>query len=118
MQTDNNNPTPHDPASLSDLFNREKEAAWQECRSELHIPSAGYSAELGRKISDIAFFMGYQHGYFTAFNSESVTRLEVASTAMQGLLAGGYMPEHNDIPAEAIRLADRLISQLSKPSDK
>lgn len=65
---------------------------------------------------------GYSNGYMAGYNNGyraggagkriDTLRLRVATAAMQGLLAGGYLAEHSDTAAEAVRQADALIAKL------
>lgn len=84
---------------------------------EKRLNAKSYTAEIVSEAYDTAFRQAYVLGVGQAYARGNITRLEVATSAMQGLLSSGYMPEHGDIPAEAVRLADRLIDEISKPRE-
>jgi hypothetical protein len=60
---------------------------------------------------------------FVATGTNGLTKREhFAGLAMQGLLAGGYCIDDsqnrlNDVPSEAINLADALLKQLEQDND-
>ena len=60
---------------------------------------------------------------YLAVESKGLTKREhFAGLAMQGLLAGGYCIDDsqnrlNDVPSEAINLADALLKQLEQDNE-
>lgn len=57
---------------------------------------------------------GYRSGIRNTERKLDARRLMVATAAMQGLLAGGYLAEHSDTAAEAVRQADALLAKLGE----
>ena len=66
------------------------------------------------------YMSGYSNGYRVGAVGERIKnlrlkklRLTVATAAMQGLLAGGYLADHSDTAAEAVRQADALLTKIT-----
>ncbi|MDE5877555.1 MAG: hypothetical protein K2H47_08710 [Muribaculaceae bacterium] len=70
------------------------------------------------ELIEYGFSCGYMTGYNSGYRDSrpvrriNSLRLRVATAAMQGLLAGGYLAEHSDTAAEALRQADALLAKL------
>lgn len=75
--------------------------------------SNGYMAGNNNGRSN-GYMEGYNNGYRAGGSGNRIDtlRLRVATAAMQGLLAGGYLAEHSDTAAEAVRQADALLAKL------
>jgi len=74
------------------------------------------NADMPAMPHKIVFGKGYPEDYD---NTGLTKREHFAGLAMQGLLAGGYCIEAplmklNEIPSEAITLADALLKELEK----
>ncbi len=90
----------------------------EDMLKQMRLNPKGFTAQVCTEVFDTTFRQAYLLGVGQAYAQGNITRLEVATSALQGLLSSGYFPEHGDLPSEAVRLADRLIEELSKPREQ
>lgn len=95
-------------------MSKDYDQALRECISKCP-PETDNPAELIEYGFSHGYMAGYSNGYRVGPPAQHIAtlRLKVATTAMQGLLAGGYLAEHSDTAAEAVRQADALLSKIT-----
>lgn len=94
-------------------MSKDYDQALRECISKCP-PDTDNPAELIEYGFGCGYMAGYSNGYRVGYIPQytDTLRLKVATAAMQGLLAGGYLAEHSDTAAEAVRQADALLSKI------
>ncbi|MBD5311711.1 MAG: hypothetical protein HDS13_06085 [Bacteroides sp.] len=96
-------------------MNTDYTKALRECIAECE-PEGRTPAELIEYGFRHGNMFGYNGGFLSGYEAgqgAETARLKMATAAMQGLLAGGYLAEHSDTAAEAVRQADTLLAKIT-----
>ena len=95
-------------------MSKDYDQALRQCLSKCP-PEINNPEELIKYGFSHGYMAGYSNGYRVGPPAQhtDTLRLTVATAAMQGLLAGGYLADHSDTAAEAVRQADALLAKIT-----